>query len=762
MVRAVRRLVLASTLGVFVVLAGCHGVPPANPEFLNMVDLRADFYLTSDAAAGPGYLVRDKAAPADSHMRAADLQAAVAAKAQSYQNPLGGPSWEFSTRAPVGQALYLNLSAPIAGTLFISNQASMAGGDRGFQSSRIRIEAYQAGARLGGVEYLIDGTNSAAGYYQGVVQPGWLPVKFMFWPEAAKVHADQPLTFKVSLRAGHTDLVIGTGGTHASYIRLFYFEDDPIAGALYLLGGKFVSEGNLTSPSEAPNSGGKGSETGAPMAPGSAGLPVLLGLAVPFLRPRKQKMHLLALVLLSGAFAGCLGGGAGPAETTPDTTGATVHATVVPKEGPTTEGKGDIEGVVRTREGFGVKAAHISLLGTSRFTKTDAGGRFRLADVAADGYVLRVDADEYQSLQKEIVVVAGNTTRLEISLIPVLDRGANSRPHIHPDWQDATSVVLHDKAQTLAGCTRTDALGAGGACLYDVVLDPAARVFPGTGRVDVQLRWNSNQTLATRELGLIVSTGVALLLPNDEPTPLNDNSYYFIERPYLARGSGDAFHVNVFPNEADPGHQKFTNWRFQIVTPDDDLYLGSGQALGRADISVNIRIVIHKTVIPYEPPHPDRWQGRDSLPLWKSLDPIGYDVSYTQNQQTCSSCYLWEVVPTQGGFVPPGTLEIRGFVKVTRTTSLSQATLTMYYKGADKSLYPSGDWLGFSKAATMGGTPDNVSFVIKPTEAEADQFYQGSSYWRLFFAISSGTEASENLRFKLTAVAVKDPAYDPA
>ena len=37
---------------------------------------------------------------------------------------------------------------------------------------------------------------------------------------------------------------------------------------------------------------------------------------------------------------------------------------------------------------------------------------------------------------------------------------------------------------------------------------------------------------------------------------------------YLPRGPGEPFYMHVFPNQADPGHQTFSNWQFTIFAPE--------------------------------------------------------------------------------------------------------------------------------------------------------------------------------------------------
>jgi hypothetical protein len=126
----------------------------------------------------------------------------------------------------------------------------------------------------------------------------------------------------------------------------------------------------------------------------------------------------LVVVLAMATLAGCLGG-----HSTPGTSRSTPTLPQDQGTNPTLrqeklqqDGTGDLLGTVRGENGLGLKGASVTLLGTALFRKTDDQGSFKFLDLKPGGYTLRSDADSHDSNQRQVQVLRGTVTRIEVTL----------------------------------------------------------------------------------------------------------------------------------------------------------------------------------------------------------------------------------------------------------------------------------------------------------------------------------------------------------
>jgi len=267
-------------------------------------------------------------------------------------------------------------------------------------------------------------------------------------------------------------------------------------------------------------------------------------------------------------------------------------------------------------------------------------------------------------------------------------------------------------------------------------------VLPGTSLVDVVVRGTT--TTGPNQYGLRIVTA----------------GNFSADQVFAPRPSGQPFHIPVFPNEADPGHQQFSTWQFFIEAVSTNSLYDVTAPPAIVGNQVHVTVTIYKGVVPYEPAHPDFWQGRDHIELL-------HEKACTSG--TVGAGYPEDLVcpftPSKGAFVPPGTLEVRGRLHWTNPNGAPTGTAwVLAYKGADSV----GDAGAFHAPSSTTPGSNAVDFVIKVKPGEVDQFYQSISYWR--FWPDDGAAATPGLpqwgantgygtSWYLTATAVKDPAY---
>lgn len=687
-----------------------------------------------------------------------------ASTALSYQNGGAPQTFEFKLKSPTAQNYYLNLSKSVQGILYWSSATQSAGGGapNNPEATHLRIELLVDGIIAGGDEWS----------FGALAQPfAWQPMGFTFRPEVATIHPGSVLSVKVFRFSGASDFLIGTGGTHASYVEIRYLEEDPLAAALYLDRGVLLtapggaSEGSLaalahfaatTDLERLPKGLVVVREEPAPDSRSSLGFAplALAGLAMG-LRRRRAPV-LVVMLLLAGGLAGCLGQDAprGPNGTDAPGTGEpspTVQQRLEDRPDLAAAGHGAIEGLVRDVLNFSIPSVHVSILATPIFGRTDSRGLFAFPNVTAGRYTIRFDADGYVPLEEVVPVEKGKVTKMNVTLVKPGTSGANAKPHVHDDWNGAASKELLNRAFTLQASGATES-GSQSYCVtaaYDcsraLGLPTGVVVPPGTTRLEVTLEWSGSN--APRELAIFVTTA------------LNQTPALYVPRP-----SKTPFNVVFFPSEADAGHQRFSFFTFKVaVHPRATLYEFMGQQLVAAFTQGNIKIVAHKGVVPYEPAHRDLWNGATEIQIFKN-------APLTSSLICCGhyprSDYSWQLKP--GHFVPPGTKEIKGTFTWTGqqgTPAVNQWKLA--YRPAN--VAPA-EWEGHLKHAQGTPSGNKLDFTIVPLAGETDAFYQSATNWQFYPDPDEPTEdpvlrdyvfgpAAWGNSWTLTATVHRDPAW---
>lgn len=544
---------------------------PNDPNFKGIFDQQLLLYAEASAPSAKPFLSEndDKAGSASYGTLDAPASGATTLAA-SAQGGRPGASFDVKLANGLSMDVFLNLSRPINGRLFFSNSLLQAGasGGKGVEATTLRVEIYSGERRIGGYEDSVAPTTT---------HKPWPWISLNIWPEVAVLRKGDALSVRISRSGGAADFLLGTDGDHQSFLDVRYTNVDPLSGALYMEDRKIVSYD------------GGGSEAAellahAASAPGFVSLPPGIYrlepsqaadstalsafplVALPGLIFRRRAAPvLLALLVCASVLSGCLGNpDARAGATGPDAERESPSVSVAYEPAPnqTIAGVGAVNGTIRSQEGLPLDGAHVALLGTNLFTQSDKKGQFGFSQVPRGEYRMRVNLKAFAAYEETIEVRAANITRLVITLVRAAEKPAADRPHLHDPWSGATSIAMFSGNVNYAGCRVNDG-GSGTNCpSTEIPLDYHKPFLPGTNLVDVKLTWTDGPGVA-KEFGLIVRTGVT----HYQWKQAGGGGTGVFTQTYVARGSGDEFHVPVFPNEADPGHQGFTSWQMWIAPP---------------------------------------------------------------------------------------------------------------------------------------------------------------------------------------------------
>ena len=667
-------------------------------------------------------------------------------------------SWTFPMAEPLPQNYYLNLSKNVGGVVWFTDSAATA---TSMDQLHLRAEVLTGETRVGGADFIWTGGNQ--------ITP-WIPFYFKFRPETPILGEGEKLSLKITRMSGGFDLKFGTNGKEQSLLEFHYFNFDPLSSAVYLEGRKqFFSAteddggGLLAAVEEMRRAGaldGDGPATyivepkakthpEAWLALGLLGLPLL---SMGGGRKGRAKGVLLAAIVLGAAFSGCLSEEKtlrpNEEEGTPQPS-ATARVSYEKNDTLAANKMGAIKGRVLDEYNITVRDAHVSLLGTNNFGKTDVAGRFQFPNVTAGVFLLRIDHSKFLPLEKDVQVKVGEITHVNVTLTKPVTGSSNQKEHVHDSWGDSTTFAYPAFAYMPASAAaQTTALGTWVQPYYSAIASTITFpentvILPGTGIVELVLKW----TGGPRELGLRVSTGVA--------TGADQN--------FVPRSSGQPFRVAIFPNEADPGHQKFTNWVFSITFAATSTYSPTGAPPVITGNALNVQLILHKSVVPLEPSHRDFWGDQQEMVLVK-VGLIAYGCCANVNFPDPA----YKFVPDKGGFVPHGTAEVRGTMTFKHTYSPQNLVeWILWYKPAN---LPAASVEGrMQKATIVSRSPsgDSITWSIQPKADEVDQFYQFSSNW-LFFPGDDNPEVADEsphsslghyTTFTLTATAIRDPTW---
>jgi hypothetical protein len=727
-------------------VSACSNTHPPRALKLGDWEDKLTLYLKAETSSSGPSLQRDASALSSTtqYMDASWGPSSGVAGAAGRMNGQNPAAVEFRTSGPLGGVHYLNLSKPVWGALFVSSTLGNAA-SRG-DALDFRVEVYTGSQRVGGSEYLQPITGSRPA--------GWFQYNYCFRPEVTQLDANQPMTVKITRKAGSVDFMVGTADPKQSFLEIRYFATDPLEGALYVEKGKLIKG---VGPQEDDEKGEAG-----------------LGLeAVPFLAlvglgmgvRRRGTLALAGLMLFAAVASGCLSDSSSTTATDAGGKAAPSPSVSYFDEDPKTKtaGRGSLEGLVLDETGLPLNNVHVALLGTNRFTTTGKDGRFSLPNLTARDYVVRVDAEGFTGSETRVVVEEGRVASVTFRLPYPEKDDKDAKPHIHDEWGEDkvktlisksmqpvwTVTTLLDTATTLTlpgddppssvqpvGTETDKACSRHVTCRWVMPLEEGVVILPGTSLIELTWTWTGANSY--KELGLFITT------------PFNRS----MTQHFVPRGSGDTFRIAIFPTEADPGHQKFTDWAFTAILPPLPYQHPFGPPVEQT-VPIQVKLVIHKGVVPFEPAHRDFWNGANELKL------------FTERQLGPSSCLTCDMPMAWGydfrlpkdEFVPAETQLIKGTLRWTQVAG-STAALTpwnLLYRPANMpawgAVYP--------QVTVDKRLGDRIEFSITPGDKEGDQYYQQASRWIFYLDDGDqphkGVNSAYGTTWFLTATAYKTP-----
>lgn len=702
-------------------------------------------YAKASSATSGGFLSLDAAAPGVDGYTVFDAASGPATFPQSMAQYAKQVVVPFKLTPKLERTHWLNVSRTIGGVFYWT---SAAAGGAGHDNTYFRFELLVNGERIAGDDCPIK-ADSASGT--------WNPVVVRLRTEARVFEASDELSLRITRFNGVADFQVGTGGNHQTYFEFRTYNRDPLASNLYLEGRRL--EG-LPQPSQGETTGSEGATAAPPVVPLA-----FLSLFVAILRPRKAQG--LALLLLVGALAGCVGeptagGNAVPDDGRPQ---PSVSANYTKNDTLGKAGVGAIRGTVSDSQGVLVRGAQLVVFGTSLAATTDASGYFEFGNVTPGNYRIRIDKGGFDPLERDVQVETGAVLDLKIVIVRKGLGAPGTAPHPHDDWGGETKKTIWsgDFLPFSGTYSATSPVTQMGFCPYFyttqceglIDLGPALKpVLAGTVTVEIRLTWNI-PAVGAKEFGLRVAT------------PRNSDG----TSTFVPRGPGEPFRVQIFPDEADPGHQEFSQWVLYTRVPGTSAAQNALWPPVTPTTKVHLEAVAYKGVIPFEPRHTDRWEGKTEMVLVKEVlrGPGGCIQPCDYPPTTATSTGAWQL--GSGLWVPPGTKEIRGTMTWSNpTVAVGGTAWTIAYKGANSA---NAKPLWTAPKVTAPGT-NKVDFTIQPDPKEFDQYYQTTSYW----AFAPDDKAAPVCQYQgsgcqsvntgygttwaLSATAYKDPDYVPS
>lgn len=449
------------------------------------------------------------------------------------------------------------------------------------------------------------------GFYPPPSPGGYAACRYRFHPQATDLQEGTILSVTITPILHSKGFQIGTGEDHQSVIRLTGFTPE-----------EWVFRN--------PSTGGDTSSQESVEATAGDGRLVLLvaGLAIaPFTASRRGRAPLAAMILLAGAFAGCLGGagGSGDAQSGDGSQGKITSTLIPDKEQTiTSKGNGSIVGVVMDPFNLPLAGVHVGILGTNFFETTSKSGHFSLRDLPPATYTLRFDKKDYKSFETQIEVKAGFISRPQITLYPLVEKEGDAAPHRHDYWAgESKKTLLSGPVSSYFGLPAPEP-GA-----YNSVL-------PGTYLMEATISWDAG---ARHQI-------VALWIRHNlEPGAYNSSLVGLVK-------NGQPVLIPVTWEMSDPGHQPFSTWNFQIEadprhskpTPGPPFcFLVCANVNPDPPVQYAAKLIIHRGVVPREPAHPDHWIGQVEKPVFSSAWTSSHGTGQTQYAlQSClpdKPCY---------------------------------------------------------------------------------------------------------------------------
>jgi hypothetical protein len=488
------------------------------------------------------------------------------------------------------------------------------------------------------------------------------------------------------------------------------------------------------------------------------------------------KTHALARILpilfATLALGGCLGGGGQEGHFLAPVSGTDEPiSTVVVEAEPglqVAENRGALRGYVRSDANLSVSKAHLSLAGTDLFADTNQTGEFLFVNISAGVYTVFVQADGFEPSETQWTVRNGNVTIAFIFLLPKTETGAGYRPHIHDYWGDKTELTMMDQDVDFSAgqssgnyayepyyartyCANANCSDNGGNPKWRFTLpeggDVPGLILPGTKEVEVTFSWTSSQSTLTK---------MGFLYKHAATTKFNFTPEH---------ASGKPWTIQITPEMADTGHQRFTLWALAAYTANSASASTTTWQPNLVLGTVHVKVLVRKADVWVEPAHQDYWQGKDSMVVRNaSVVDTRTQVVVTDGSRAYGG-YSYRL--PAGKLVPPGTNHVKIVFtwKYATAPGVGDQDYVLTWRTADQHPFytPSSQYRRAAPTKT-GDHTKTYEFDVKPEQTDA--FYQRFSSW-IFLPSPAGQENDPNLvdknyggiSFTLEVTVSKDPAY---
>lgn len=677
---------------------------------------------------------------------------------------------------PLASTMFLNLTKTVSGAIHWTSDTAQS---TKHEAARVRVELLLNNTRIGGIEWFSQNDKD------------WQVTNLGFRPEVNQLDVGKKLALRITQFSGLSDFRLGTGGAHASKIVLAYYDEDPLGGVLVM------KNGVLQNPPHAPATNSTSllpaDPSGLPFAGFLVAAPLGL-LTLSRCSRRAALASLLVLLFLAAALGGCLGGKkALPATVAPPDSLRPIEPFSEPDQFvwdlalKKTQSAG-VRGYVRDWLGFPIEKVNVSLTGTSRFSVTDASGMFTFKNLSTENprlfeYVLYFEHDDFLYFEAVVETRLEHYTWKNVTVVRPEEAGTDGNEHLHNDFGSLTQKLVYRNddgflpvSGSMTAISETEwvcAQGNGG-CTAPIPLDyegqDGIKIYTGTKRVQVKLSWDTSGDYAPPELGLGVAT-------NANPWASN----------YVYRGPNEPFNISIFPYEADPGHQAFTNWEFTIRAP--PIMAGAAASLSANPATmvqapywkggkVQVEIIAFKGKVPYEPPHGAFWKGKTELPIIHdahkaiTCEASLEDYPSPNCRWKLAMLYVYNATTHKDDYllVPPGTKTIKGRFVVSASPSSTLTNWGLQYKGADVGAgsmrLETVDLLAVGSNGPTETKEYDFTISLAEKPGSTDSFYQSKSNW-IFYPTDNQdpvyqnigiTNGASDVRFELTATAVRDPS----
>lgn len=291
--------------------------------------------------------------------------------------------------------------------------------------------------------------------------------------------------------------------------------------------------------------------------------------------------------------------------------------------------------------------------------------------------------------------------------------------HQHDYWGGKTQLTLMD-LDTQVGSTII-----GGEVVFWFRPDPGHVVPQGTDKLTVSMAWSED--VPTQH----ASPELWVRAPRDHDP-----------RKVSAIENGKPIDITTTLADADVPHQQLSAWRFELrfhpaTVPQYVEFRGR----------VHIVVLAHRGLdIPVLPPHPDVWNGRESITLFDDTAKPSVWEGAPPDSSNCYSGGCPEVHRAANGTVVPydaKAVELR-----LTEDGTSAGTLTVRYHAAD-----TWNWTKLTPTRVDGATK---VFVIPVAGLTGDGPYAAQSLWEFAPYVSSPTEGGQHAGgYHLTARALR-------